>query len=124
MSTLTEAKTLGDLLKYEAPNLYSRDSGIVAAGQRLALGTVLGRETANGRLRALNPAATNGTQTAVAVLAQPVDADLAEAPAVIVARHAIVAQGALVWPAGITAPQRASAEAALIALGILPRTSA
>ena len=95
MNTLTEAKTLGDLLKYEAPNLYSRDSGIVAAGQRLALGTVLGRETANGRLRALNPAATNGTQTAVAVLAQPVDADLAEAPAVIVARHAIVAQGAL-----------------------------
>lgn len=124
MNTLTEAKTLGDLLKYEAPNLYSRDSGTVAAGQRLALGTVLGRETANGRLRALNPAATNGAQTAVAVLAQPVDADLAEAPAVIVARHAIVAQGALVWPAGITAPQRASAEAALIALGILPRTSA
>ena len=124
MNTLTEAKTLGDLLKYEAPSHYSRDTGIVAAGQTLALGAVLGRESAGGKLRALNPAATNGTQSAVAVLGQHVDADLADVQAVIVARHAIVAQGALVWPAGITAPQRASAEAALIALGILPRTSA
>ena len=33
---------LGDLLKFEAPNLYSRDRVTVAAGQNLPLGTVLG----------------------------------------------------------------------------------
>jgi len=124
MTTLTEPKNLGDLLKYEAPNQYSRDTGVMAAGQTLALGTVLGRETASGKLRALTPAATNGSQTAVAVLARSADADLIDVEALIVARHAIVARSALVWPAGITAAQRAAAEAGLSALGILIRDSA
>jgi len=124
MTTLTETRNLGDLLKYEAPNAYSRDTGAVAAGQTLALGTVLGRETATGKLRALTPAATNGSQTAVAVLAQQADANLADVEALIVARHAIVARNALVWPAGITAPQRTAAEAALTALGIVIRDAA
>ena len=124
MTTLTEPKNLGDLLKYEAPNQYSRDTGVMAAGQTLALGTVLGRETATGKLRALTPAATNGSQTAVAVLAQQADANLADVEALIVARHAIVARNALVWPAGITAPQRTAAEAALTALGIVIRDAA
>lgn len=124
MTTLTEPKNLGDLLKYEAPNQYSRDTGVIAAGQTLALGTVLGRETASGKLRALTPAATNGSQTAVAVLARSADADLIDVEALIVARHAIVARSALVWPAGITAAQRAAAEAGLSALGILIRDSA
>jgi len=124
MTTLTEPRNLGDLLKYEAPNLYSRDTGAVAAGQTLALGTVLGRETATGKLRALTPAATNGSQTAVAVLAQQANANLIDVEALIVARHAIVARNALVWPAGITAPQRTAAEAALTALGIVIRDAA
>lgn len=124
MTTLTEPKNLGDLLKYEAPNQYSRDTGVIAAGQTLALGTVLGRETASGKLRALTPAATNGSQTAVAVLARSADADLIDVEALIVARHAIVARSALVWPAGITAAQRAAAEAGLSALGVLIRDSA
>ena len=42
----TEAMNLGDLLKFEAPNLYSRDRVTVAAGQNLPLGTVLGTITA------------------------------------------------------------------------------
>ena len=44
--------------------------------------------------------------------------------AIAVARHAIVARNALIWPAGITAPQKAAAEAQLVALGILVRDSA
>ena len=42
MPALQEPLNLGDLLKYEAPNLYSRDRVTVAAGQTLPLGTVLG----------------------------------------------------------------------------------
>ena len=40
MPALQEPFNLGDLLKYEAPNLYSRDRVTVAAGQNLPLGTV------------------------------------------------------------------------------------
>lgn len=125
MPAITQAKNLGDLLKYEAPNLYSREAATVAAGQNLQLGTVLGRKTADGKLYALAPAATDGTELAAAVLAVDTDATLIDRDdAVVVARHAIVARGALIWPAGITAPQKAAAEAQLVALGILVRESA
>lgn len=124
MPSITQAKNLGDLLKYEAPNLYSREAVTVAAGQNLQLGTVLGRKTADGKCYAINPAATDGTETAVGVLATNTDATLIDRDAVIIVRHVIVARNALIWPAGITAPQKAAAEAQLVALGILVRDAA
>ena len=125
MPSITQSKNLGDLLKYEAPNLYSREAATLAAGQNLQLGTVLGRKTADGKLYALAPAATDGTETAVSVLAVDTDATLIDRDdAIAVARHAIVARNALIWPAGITAPQKAAAEAQLGALGILVRDAA
>ena len=45
MTTITETNNLGDLLKYEASNLYSRDQITVAKGQNLKLGTVVGCDT-------------------------------------------------------------------------------
>ena len=125
MPSITQSKNLGDLLKYEAPNLYSREAATVAAGQNLQLGTVLARKTADGKLYALAPAATDGTETAVSVLAIDTDATLIDRDdAIAVTRHAIVARNSLIWPAGITAPQKATAEAQLVALGILVRDSA
>ena len=73
MPSITQSKNLGDLLKYEAPNLYSREAATVAAGQNLQLGTVLGKKTADGKLYALAPAAADGTETAVSVLAVDTD---------------------------------------------------
>ena len=122
MTALTQPKTLGDLLKYEAPNFYSREAATVASGQNLQLGTVLGKNSTNGKYYAINPAATDGTQTAVGVLGNDTDATLIERDdALIVVRHAIVARNALIWPSGITAPQKAEAEAQLVALGVLVR---
>ena len=125
MPTLTQTPNLGDLLKYEAPNLYSREQATVAAGQNLPLGAVVGRVTATGKLKALDPAAGDGSDVAVGVLALAVDATLIDREdAILIARHAIVARGALVWPAGITAAQKAAAIAQLVARGILVRDSA
>ena len=125
MPTITQPKNLGDLLKYEAPNLYSREQDTVAAAQNLALGTVVSRETATAKLKALDPAASDGTESAVGVLGNAVDATLIDREdAILIARHAIVARGALIWPAGITASQRQTAEAQLAAHGVLVRDSA
>jgi hypothetical protein len=125
MPVITQTNSLGDLLKYEAPNLYSREVVTIAAGQNLALGTVLGRKTADGKLHALAPAASDGTETAIGVLATDTDATLIDREdALLVARHAILARIALIWPVGITALQKAAAEAQLTALGILVRDSA
>ena len=124
MPTLVEPMNLGDLLKYEAPNLYSRDPATVAAGQNLALGSVVGRETATNKLKTLDPAATDGTELPAGVLIVDADATAADIDAVVVARHAIVARHALVWPAGITPAQQSAAIAALEARGILVREGA
>jgi hypothetical protein len=125
MPVITQTNNLGDLLKYEAPNLYSREAATIAAGQNLLLGTVLGRNTTDGKCHALTPGATDGTDTAIGVLATDTDARLIDREdALRVARHAILARVAVIWPAGITAPQKLTAQAQLEALGILIRDSA
>ena len=125
MSTITEANNLGDLLKYEAPNRYSRDVATLAAGQNLPLGTVLGRKTDDGKHYPIDPAATDGTETAIGVLANEIDATNADrSDAILIARHAIVAKTALVWPIALTGAQRISYEQQLADRGVLVRDSA
>ena len=125
MSTFTEPLNLGDLLKYEAPNLYSRDRVTVAAGQNLPLGTVLGIVTSSGKYKQLDPSTDDGSQVAAGVLLQGCDASLLERDdGLVVSRHAIVADHALQWPEAITAAEKASAIAQLKALGVLVRQGA
>ena len=122
MPVITEGMNLGDLLKYEAPNLYSRDQATVASGQNLTLGAVVGIVAATGKVKALDPAATDGSQLAAGVLLEPVDATAGDRDdGILLARHAIVADSALVWPAGITNAEKAAAIAELKAIGILVR---
>ena len=51
MSVAIEPNNLGDLLKYETSNLYSREAVDVASGQNLKLGTVVGRVTETGLVK-------------------------------------------------------------------------
>ncbi|MDX1251156.1 MAG: head decoration protein [Gammaproteobacteria bacterium] len=122
MPAIKEPLNLGDLLKYEAPNLYSRDRVTVAAGQSLSLGAVLGRVTATGKVKQIDPSATDGSQYAAGVLMQDADAPLADRDdGLMVARHAIVSDHALHWPTGITTAEQQAVLAQLKALGVLVR---
>lgn len=122
MPAINEAMNLGDLLKYEAPNLYSRDRVTVAAGQFLALGTVIGIVAVTGKVKMLDPTATDGSQFAAGVLLQTTDAQLIDRDdGLIVARHAIVADHALVFSAVITDAEKQAAIQQLKNLGILVR---
>ena len=70
-------------------------------------------------------AATNSTEDVAGILLGAIDATLIQRDdALLLARHAIVASHAVVWPAGITTEQKAAAIAALEARGILIRQSA
>ncbi len=125
MPAIQEALNLGDLLKYEESHLYSRDQVTVLAGEVLPLGAVVGQVTASGKIKALDPAATDGSEVARGVLIAPQDALSGDqTDGLIIARHAIVSDHALTWPAGITDPQKATAIHQLKALGILVRTGA
>ena len=124
-TVFTEAMNLGDLLKFEAPNLYSRDRVTVAAGQNLPLGTVLGTITASGKYKQIDPSAEDGTQVAAGVLLQACDATLIDRDdGLVVARHAVVAHHALAWPDAITTAEQLTAIAQLKALGVLVRQGA
>jgi hypothetical protein len=120
----TMSKTEGQFLKYEAPQGYSRDDVTVASGQNIAVGQVVGRITASGKIGAFDPAATDGRQNAVGISLTAVDATSGDKPGVIVARHAIVVdRDNLVWGGSPTNAQKDAAISQLKALGILARAT-
>lgn len=122
MPEIKEALNLGDLLKYEAPNLYSRDRVTVVAGQTLPLGAVVGMVTTSGKVKQIDPSATDGSQYAAGVLMQSADAHLADRDdGLMVARHSIVSDHALIWPTGIAQSEQKAVIQQLKALGILVR---
>jgi len=124
MPVQAEPNYLGDWLKFEEDNNYSRDEVTVASGQNLAAGTVVGVITASGKVTQLAPGASDGSQNAAGVLLNAVDASTGDKPGVIIARHAVCSDKGLVWPASITGPQKATAISQLKALGVLVREGA
>lgn len=115
-------KTDSDVVKDEGKNRFSRDTDVLALGSgKVIPGTVLGQVTASGKFKPLAPAASDGTQTAAALILQYADATSADQSVVNLKRRAQVVLQALVWPEGITDTQKSAAIAQLKALGIVPR---
>ncbi|ALN88537.1 bacteriophage lambda head decoration D family protein [Lysobacter capsici] len=113
---------LGDLLKFEADNLYSRDQVTIAPNQSLVLGQIVGRVSGSNHVAAFDPAATDGREIAIGVAIVPITTTKDASPdGLIIARHAAVADHALVWSAAITPEQHAAAVEQLRALGVLVR---
>ena len=121
MTTLTETTHAGGFLVWEAFRDYTRETITVATGT-LEPGTVLGRITASGKYAAHDPAAVDGTETAVAVLWAKADASAGDVPAVAIVRGpAIVNRHDLVFAGTPSEGEIAAAHTALLAAGILVR---
>ena len=123
MTTLTETTHPGGFLVWEAFRDYTRETITVASGAGLlAAGTVLGKVTASGAYAAHDPAAVDGTETAVAVLWGKADASAADAAAVALVRGpAIVNRHDLVFAGTPSDAEITAAHAALMDAGILVR---
>lgn len=129
MAVKTEKLNVSDVVLYEAPQKYSRDVETIASGEGvLAVGMVLGRVTASGKLVAAPPASAvgkEGAETAMAVLLEEIDATAADAEAVVMTRQGVVNRANLSFEAGVdTAAERDAKVAELKAAGILARTGA
>jgi hypothetical protein len=128
MPVLTQGPTLGDLVKWECYGAYNRETVTLLAGTVYPLGAVLGKITTSGKYR-LAPAAevegSEGAETAAALLLEAVDATGADQVAVVLARGpALVARDLLAFDASVDQPAaKATKEAELVALGIVPRTT-
>lgn len=72
----------------------------------------------SGKYVPLDPAAVNGSQVAAGIMVDAVDATSADALGVIINGDSLVATDNLVWPAEISAGDKATAIAQLAAIGI------
>lgn len=122
MTTLTEGTYKGDIVKWEQEARYSRDVVTVGTGSNLVIGQVVGQVTASGKYVKLAPAASDGSQTAAGILLMDAAAASADvANVVMLARDAVIDYTDLVWPSGISNPQKTTALAQLKAIGIISR---
>ena len=120
MTTRIEGARTGDLILKEAPQRFSREEVTIAAGADLRPGSVLGQITASGKYVFYSPAATDGSQTPIAVLATYARAASADVRATVISREAKLLQTALVFHPDVkTVAQRQAAIAALGARRIL-----
>jgi hypothetical protein len=113
MTLLTESVHTGEYLLSEG-NAVSREEVVIAGGSFVA-GQVLGIIIASGKYTAHDPAAA-------AILYGAVDASAADADGVITARLAEVNDDLLTWKTGISAPDKATAIAALATHDIYVRS--
>ena len=121
MPVLTEGRYAGEFIVSEGNGKISRETITVLSSQTLQAGAVLGKVTASGKYKALDPAAADGPQSAAGIVYDAVDASTADAEGVGVVRLAEVNAAELVWPGGITAGQKTTALGQLTALNIIAR---
>ncbi len=96
------------ILKYEADKNYSREVVTIAKGQNLKMGTVVGEVSASGEYKAVSitEGETDGSDTAVGIVLQDIDATASSKECLIVARDAIVIEDKIVYPTEATANQK------------------
>lgn len=125
MATVNETYNIGDLVHYEfhgSPN-FCRNAITVISGQNLALGTVVGTISASGKVTALAPAASDGSQNASGVILEAIDASGGDKAHYMLARGpAVLRLSRITWAGSPNAAQKAAALAQLNAVGIVVRT--
>jgi len=124
MAALTEGNRLGDILYWEEDNRFSREKVTVASGENLAIGTVVGKVTATGKVVQFDPAGLDGSESAYGIVIDNYDATNGDVEGVAIVRDAIVNPDNLVWPDGATPEQISAALDGLAAKGVITRETA
>ena len=107
MTTHIQPKTIADLLLTEVCAGWTKKNATIKGSGVYAIGTVLSQVSST--YLPLDLAAAGNAKKSVAVLAATVDISNGEATAFIIARGAVLAADALVWPAMITDAQKLTA---------------
>ena len=88
---------------------------IVSGAGNLVTGTVLGKITASGKYKKHVNGAADGTETAVAVLLNPVDATSADQKALVEIRDCVIKPLGLVWDTSVNNQTKKDAALAQLA---------
>ncbi|MEZ5936051.1 MAG: head decoration protein [Alphaproteobacteria bacterium] len=117
MLELREGQHAGEFIVSEGNGTISRETITALSGETLEAGAALGKVTASGKYKALDPVAVDGSEVAAAILYDAVGASAAEAVAIL--RLAEVHAEDLVWPHGIAAGEKTTALGELAVLTII-----
>lgn len=117
----TEQPHAAEFLGPEANGERGREEATLISGQDLKAGAVLGKITVGGKYTEHDKDASDGSEVAVAVLFDAMDASGGDETVVIVARDSIVTAASLQWPAGYVQGDKDAAIAELKAVGIIAR---
>ena len=123
MPVLTEQPSMGDVLKYEVNPNYTREVITLLIGMPYPVGSVLGKITASGKYTLSPATGADGSQVASAVLLYAVDATLADAVGIVVARGpSIVSRAGLAYEGTVNDAAKITAKIGqLAAVGIIAR---
>lgn len=123
MPVLTQPPSQGDVLKFELNPNYTRETVTLLAGLPYPVGSVLGQITVNGKYTLSTDTGSDGAETATAVLLYAVDASLADAVGIVLARGpAIVSRAGLAYDASVDDGAKITAKLSqLAATGIIAR---
>ena len=99
----------GEFIVSEANHSRSREQIVLKAGANYLPGTILGEITDDKKFVAINPAATDGSEVATAILWAAKDTTDNDQDAVVITRSAEVQASLLTWPANITDTQKEAA---------------
>ena len=126
MTVLTQPPSMGDVLKYEINPNYTREVITLLQGLPYPVGSVLGKITVNGKYTLATNSGSDGAQTAIAVLLYAVDATLADATGIVVARGpAIVSREGLAYDGSVDDGTKITTKLTqLAAVGIITRDGA
>jgi hypothetical protein len=122
MPTFQQPKTIADILLVEVKPGWTKQRVLLKAGFIYALGAVLAVD-ANKKHVSLAPASEGTENTAVCVLGETINATAGDKYGVAIKRGAVVDQGELIWPAGATDAQKATALAQLDERGIVAKVT-
>jgi hypothetical protein len=114
----TYEKTFVPFLGAHPPLMESVTIASSGTARDLMAGTVLAVVTASGKLKEFAPGASDGSQTPTHILAEDCSVPASSDLVAVAYTHCEALDRGLVWPQGITAPQKAAAIAALRDAGI------
>lgn len=129
MTALTNHLRAGGFIQSEANYSRSRDQVTILGGSggagKLVAGTVLGKITGSGKYVASPNTGSDGSQTAVAILFDDVDATAGDVIAAVVSRSAEVRASDLTYEASVNDNTKIAAKVAQLAaagVGIIVRS--
>ena len=125
-NVVEENERIGALLKYELDKNYSREVVTIAKGQNLKMGTVLGKIKTDDTYKIVSIAEeeSDGSDVAVGILLQNIDATTMATKALILSRIGIVVRDKIIYPDSASEEQKKSILAQLETRGIITREDA